>query len=598
MPGAALCHGHDLFHDTGARSSSASWPVLVCKQGVVVSGPIVSTTTPAPTDGGTEGRETDAVTNTLERAREAFARQEWGTVVSILTAHEALDADELERLAVAAYLVGRDDVSDRAWERAHHERFRVGDHSGAAWCAAWLAFGLLLRGERAPASGWLARAARLVDEYGADGTVRGFLMLPEFFMALEGGDPASASRVADEIFSEAQRCDDDGLLALGLLARGQAALALREAARGMKLLDEAMVVVTSGDVSPISAGIVYCAVVDACMEVADLRRAAEWTEALDRWCAAQPDLVPFRGQCLVHRAQILHARGDWPEAAAAAERARRHLSEPAHPALGLALYEQGELHRLRGNFREAELAYRAASEQGREPAPGMALLRLGQGRIDAAVAAARRMVEEHRGQLSYPQMLAAYVEILLAADDLEGARKAAHELAGIATTADAPFPRAMASYTTGCVLLAGDPAAALVQLRRAHAVWREVDVPYEAARARAQIGLACRALGDEDAADLELRAARTTFERLGAEPDAAGVAQLLEPRDAAHPSELTERECEVLRLVATGMTNREVASALVISDHTVARHLQNIYTKLGVSSRAAATAYAYEHRIV
>ena len=183
---------------------------------------------------------------------------------------------------------------------------------------------------------------------------------------------------------EAQRCDDDGLLALALLSRGEAALALHETTRGVKLLDEAMVIVTSGDVHPIPAGIVYCGVIDSCMQISDLAVRAEWTEALDRWCAAQPDLVPYRGQCLVHRAQILQARGDWPDAAAAAERACRHLSEPAHPALGLALYEQGELHRLRGKFREAELAYRAASEQGREPAPGMALLRLGQGRVDAA----------------------------------------------------------------------------------------------------------------------------------------------------------------------------------------------------------------------
>ena len=238
------------------------------------------------------------------------------------------------------------------------------------------------------------------------------------------------------------------------------------------------------------------------------RRAAEWTDALDRWCAAQPDLVPYRGQCLVHRAQILQARGDWPAAAAAAERACRHLSEPAHPALGLALYEQGELHRLRGKVREAELAYRAASEQGREPAPGMALLRLGQGRVDAAVSAGRRMVEESRGQLEYPKMLSAYAEILIVADDLDTARTVADELVALAVTAETPLPRAMACYAIGSVLLAaGDPAAALVELRRAYVAWRELEVSYEAARARVQIGLACRALGDEDAADLELRSA-------------------------------------------------------------------------------------------
>ena len=297
------------------------------------------------------------------------------------------------------------------------------------------------------------------------------------------------------------------------------------------------------------------------MQVSDLRRAAEWTEALDRWCAAQPDLVPYRGQCLVHRAQILQAHGDWVEAAAEAERARRRLSEPAHPALGLALYEQGELHRLRGEFEAAELAYRAASEQGREPAPGMALLRLAQGRIDAAVAAGRRMVEESRGQFAYRKMLAACIDILLAAGEVETAGALADELATVAATADAPLPRATGAYAAGSVLLAaGDPGAALVELRRAHRAWRDLEVPYEAARARVQIGLSCRALGDEDAARLELDAARTTFERLGARSDLGRVEELIDTPDPTCPSDVTEREREVLRLVATGLTNRDVAS--------------------------------------
>lgn len=539
------------------------------------------------------------MSDAVERAREAFARQEWGTAHSLLASHEHLGGDDLECLAVAAFLVGLDDASDRAWERAHLERARAGDHDGAARCAAWLGFSLLLRGEIAHASGWFARAARLVDEHGATGSVRGLLVLQEFLIALDAGDVEAASRLADDTFAEAQRGDDDGLLALALLSRGEAALARRETARGVQLLDEAMVVVESGEVPPIPAGIVYCAVVDACMRISDLRRAAEWTEALDRWCAAQPDLVPFRGQCLVHRAQILQARGDWPAAAIAAERACRRLSEPAHPALGLALYEQGELHRLRGKLREAELAYRAASEQGREPAPGMALLRLAQGRVDVAVSAGRRMVEESRGHLEYPKVLAAYTEILIVAGDVDAARAVADELAGIAMTAETPLPRAMAGYASGSVLLAaGEPAAALVELRRSYVAWRELDVSYEAARARVKIGLACRAMGDEDAAGLELGSAHATFDRLDASTDLARVAQLLDAAGRRSPSALTDRECEVLRLVAAGMTNREVASTLHISPHTVGRHLQNVFTKLGVTSRAAATAHAYEHGIL
>jgi len=539
------------------------------------------------------------VSDAVERAREEFSRQEWGTAYSLLEDYEALGGDDLELLAVAAYLIGRDVESDRAWERAHLVFVRAGEHDRAAVCAAWLAISLLLRGEVAHASGWFARAERLIDEHGAEGAARGLVVLPEFLVALGTGDAETASRLADTVFEEAQRCDDDGLLALALLSRGEAALALHETTRGVKLLDEAMVIVTSRDVHPIPAGIVYCGVIDSCMQISDLARAAEWTDALDRWCAAQPDLVPYRGQCLVHRAQILQARGDWPAAAAAAERACRHLSEPAHPALGLALYEQGELHRLRGRFPEAELAYRAAGEQGREPTPGMALLRLGQGRVDAAISAGRRMVEESRGQPEHPKMLAAYAEILIAADDLDTARAVVDELAVLVATAETPLPRAMAAYVSGSVLLAaGAPAAALVELRRAHLAWRELEVSYEAARARVQIGLAYRALGDEDAADLELESARATFDRLDAATDLGRVVRLLSSAGPRGASELTDRECEVVRLVAAGMTNRDIASMLHISPHTVGRHLQNVFTKLGVTSRAAATAYAYEHDIL
>jgi len=383
------------------------------------------------------------------------------------------------------------------------------------------------------------------------------------------------------------------------LGRGQAALALGETTEGMKLLDEAMVAVATGEVSPIPAGIVYCAVIEACMDVFDLRRAAEWTQALDRWCAVQPDLVPYRGQCLVHRSQLLQAHGAWADALSEAERARRHLSEPAHPALGLALYQQGELHRLRGRFTEAERAYRAASRHGREPAPGLALLRLAEGRLEAAVPAIRRMVEESRGQLGYPTMLVACVEIMLAAGDVEEARSAVDELTKIADVVNAPLLHAMTAHAAGSVLLAeGDASAALGAVRQAHTGWRDLGMPYDAARARIRIGLACRALGDHDAAALDLDAARAVLEGLDAQPELATLARLTGSGRPARPGGLSERECEVLRQVAAGKTDREVAAALVISEHTVGRHLQNIFRKLGVSSRAAATAYAYEHGLV
>jgi ATP/maltotriose-dependent transcriptional regulator MalT len=535
------------------------------------------------------------VAGSIERGREAFSRQAWGDAHAALAASDLTQVDDIERLAVAAYLLGRDDESARAWERAHHGCVAAGNRDRAARCAFWLAFALLLRGEAAPAHGWLARAERLVEEAGGDTVAGGLLLVPVFLDALEAGEAPRADAVARDIVAVARRHDDPDLLALGLLCSGEASLALGEDARGLSLLDEAMVSVTTGEVSPIPAGIVYCAVISACMDAFDLRRAAEWTDALHRWCAAQPDLVPYTGQCLVHRSQVLQAHGDWTTAVTEAERARRRLSEPEHPAVGLALYQQGELHRLRGEHAAAERSYRAASRHGREPAPGFALLRLAEGNVDAAVAAVRRMVDESRGGPTHPTTLAAAVDILLAAGAVEAARAASDELDAIATPQAAPLLQAMARYAEGAVLLAGgDIGGALAALRQACQVWQALAMPYDVARARAQVARAYRALGDHDAADLELDAARTVFEALDAGPDLARVATLT-ASGPARPALLTARECQVLRLAAAGKSNREMAGELVISEHTVARHLQNIFAKLGVSSRAAATAYAYQH---
>jgi ATP/maltotriose-dependent transcriptional regulator MalT len=533
--------------------------------------------------------------------REAFARKQWGDAYELLARCESLDADDLERLATAAYLVGKDRESAHAWERAHLERLRAAESDQAARCAFWLGTELMLRGEMAQAGGWLARAERLVEELGGRTSLRGLLLVPGFLGALDAGEAATARDLADQMMAIAGEFTDLDLKAMAILAAGQAALALGETRRAMKLFDEVMVAVTTGDVSPIAAGIVYCAVVDACMQVCDLRRAAEWTDVLSAWCDAQPDLVPYRGQCLVHRSQVLQARGNWTKAMSEAERARRHLSEPPHPALGFALYQVGELHRLRGELPEAEQSYRAASEHGRDPAPGLALLRLAQGNVSAAVAAVRRMTDENPSTFDQPAVLSAAVEVLLSTDDVQGARAAASELAEMARSSDLPLVRAMASFAQGTVLLAaGNGSGALAHLRQACAGWRELVVAYECARARVQIALALRNLGDHDAAQLELAAARAAFDRLGAVPDVAKVDRLLEPAPVAASATtgLTDRECEVLRLVAGGKTNREIASALVISEHTVARHLQNIFLKLGLSSRAAATAYAYEHGLV
>ena len=507
-----------------------------------------------------------------------------------------LEVEDLERLAIAAHLAGRDEESAQAWERAHVEALRCGAVDRAVRCAFWLGFGLLLRGEVSQSSGWLARGERLVEGSGRDGAGRGFLLVPEFLFALDRGEHATADALTQEILAVAKRFEDPDLMALGVLGHGQVALATDQTGRGMHLLDEAMISAAAADLSPIVTGIVYCAVIEACMDLFDLRRAAEWTEAMHDWCAAQPELVPYRGHCMVHRSQVLQYCGAWADAEIEAERARRALSDPVHPALGLAFYQLGELHRLRGELDAAERAYRAASAQGREPAPGFALLRLAQGSISAAVAATRRMLEESRGRLTRATVLASAVEVQLAAGDRDAALAAGDELGKIADAVDTPLLHAIADYAIGTIMLAGgDAPAALAALRRAGTGWQELGMPYDVARARVQIALTCRALGDADAAGMELDAARATFERVGARPDLARVIALTQP---GRPASLTARECEVLRLVATGGTNREIATALVISEHTVARHVQNIFAKLGVSSRTAASAFAFGHDLV
>jgi ATP/maltotriose-dependent transcriptional regulator MalT len=332
------------------------------------------------------------------------------------------------------------------------------------------------------------------------------------------------------------------------------------------------------------------------MALLDLRRATEWTDALEDWCSTQSESAPFRGVCLVHRAEILRAHGAWEDAIEAAERARQRLAEIRHPAVGLAWYQLGELHRLRGAREQAEAAYDSASSNGRDPTPGLALLRESERRYEVALTTIDRMLEEHRDSPARAAMLAAAVDVRLGAGDVDAARAASDELDAIARPRGFPLLTAMAAYARGSVMLAeGDARGALPELRAACEAWRRLEMPYEAARARAQIAHACAALGDRDASTRELDAARVQLEQLGARPDLERLdAEAAERRSVP----LTDRECEVLRLVATGRTNREIAADLFVSEHTVGRHLQNIFKKIDVSSRAAATAYAYEHDLV
>jgi DNA-binding NarL/FixJ family response regulator len=543
-----------------------------------------------------------AISDARDRGRAAFERKAWGEAFARLSTadHESpLPAEDVERLATAALMLGRDAEGMELCMRAHHEYLGRGDTVRAARAAFWVALLLVLARETARSSGWIARGRRLLDEGAHDCVERGYLLIPDALRAIMGDDPASAYAAFGEAAAIGERFGDVDLVALARHGQGRALVRTGETARGVMLFDEVMVAVTAGEVSPVIAGAVYCSVIDACQEIFDLRRAQEWTAALTEWCASQEELGPPRGQCLLHRAEILQRHGAWPDAMAEAERAREWLARAPGRTAGNAFYRLAELHRLRGDLAEAEGAYREASIHGREPQPGLALLRLAQGQTEVAKAAICRAAGEAHDRRTRAPLLAACVEILLAAGDVPAARTAANELAAIAGELDAPLLRAMSAQATGAVLLAEqEPQAALTVLRRAWTAWCELEAPYDAARVRVLVGLACRALGDEDATAMELDAARQVFEQLGAAPDLARVTALaVRPRRAASGG-LTAREVEVLALIATGKTNRAIADALAISEKTVARHVSNIFTKLGLSSRAAATAYAYQHDLV
>ena len=538
----------------------------------------------------------------LDRGRSAFLCRGWTNAYVLLAAagrYEPLEPHDLERFATAAYLIGKDAESAEIWTRAHHAFLSRGEVGRAARGAFWLSSGLMHHGERARAAAWIARARELL-QHGGDCVEQGYLLLPLALQRLFGGDAAGAYEMFSQAAEIGDRFGDRDLLALARHSRGRVLIRRGEIRDGVRLLDEAMIAVDAGEVSPLVVGDVYCSVIEGCLEIFDVRRAQEWTAVLARWCESQPDLVPYRGQCLVRRAEILRLHGAWPEALEAAQQACARLLHPsAQPASGAAFYQCGELHRLRGAFAEADEAYRQANRYGRKPQPGLALLRLAQGQTGSAATAIRLAVDEARGAETRSRLLPACVEIMLAAGDVQAAGLAADELAKLAEGLDAPMVRAVAAQARGSVLLAeADARAALPVLRQAWASWQEVEAAYEAARVRVLIGLASRDLDDMDAAEMEFDAARWIFQQLGASPDLTRVEAFSRALRRKPVAGLSAREMQVLRLVAAGRKNRQIAGELFISERTVERHLSNIFNKLDLPSRAAATAYAYEHQLL
>jgi DNA-binding CsgD family transcriptional regulator len=539
----------------------------------------------------------------LERARAAYANRAWSDAYEGLAAADkdlVLAADDLELFARSAYMLGLDEDYVEGLERAHSAHLAAGAVRPAVRCAFWVGHSMLFRGQLGPAFGWFARGNRLLESEESDCAERGYLLIPVVLEHTSRGEFEDAHATAAETSEIGERFGDPDLAALGVMEQGHALVRLGKAEEGLRLVDETMAAVSAGQLSPIVAGIVYCNTIAFCRDVYEVRRAREWTAALTRWCEEQPEMVAHNGLCLVHRAELMTIGGAWTaaleELRQVGERFRRGILNQR--ALGHAAYREGEVHRLQGEFREAETFYKESARFGREPLPGLALLRLAQGKGETAAAAISRALDETVLPLRRAAFLPAWVEIALAIGDLEAARAACGELDEIAGRQRSELLAATAAHARGALALAvGDAGGAVAVLRSAWRTWQELEAPYEAARSRVLLGLACAALGDDDTKAVELEAARDAFQKLGAAPEIARVDELAgrAPPDAHG---LSAREVQVLRLVANGMSNRDIATELVISERTVARHVQNIFAKLRLSSRAAASVFASEHGLL
>jgi DNA-binding CsgD family transcriptional regulator len=514
---------------------------------------------------------------------------------------QGLQPLDLETLALAAYLTGKDVESFQALERAHQGYLDGKKTARAVRCAFWLGLMLMNAGEKARSSGWFARGERLLDDKkNEDCAEKGMLLIPQALGALSAGHATKARQIFEQVIAIGEQFHNVDLLALGRLGLGQSLIHLGYLTKGIKLLDETMITVETEAVFPVVNGIAYCAVIETCRKVWDLERAQEWTSALTRWCEAQPDIVPFRGECLVRRAEVFQLHGEWPKALEETKDACDLLTRrQGEKAAGEAYYRRAELLRLIGNFDEAEDCYHEAAKRGRKPQPGLALVRLAQGQKDTAETSIKNTLQETPDPRKRAELLPAVVHILIAANQTDAAQSAAEELCGIASDFNVPYLLAICADSQGAVLLAtGEMQSALERLQKAMKFWNTLNLPYESACTKELKGLVYRELKDKDNSAAELAAAKWAFERLGAVPDLERVNRLLNSELDGETFGLTVRELQIIRLVAAGKTNEAIATELFISERTVDRHVSNIFNKLGVSSRVEATAFALTHQML
>ena len=565
---------------------------------------------PRITTGSNFDQENNEPVNSLAQGRACYESHQWNDAFEALSRADqelSLEVDDLQLLAWAAGLTARDEQMLTTQERVYRAHLSTGANLAAARASFWLGFRLLARGDYGQASGWLARTQRLVELHADDCVEQGYLLLPASQRHLSASEHADAHDCAARAAAIGERFGEADLVAFARNLQGRSLLSQGLVDSGLVFMDEAMVAATAGELSPVVTGIIYCSAIASCNRVYALDRVREWTKAVSAWCDANPQLSMFTGHCLVHRAHALEMSGAWPEAVDEARRAvTRCVRDIERDIAGSAYYQQAEIHRLRGAFDHAESAYLAASRSGFDPQPGLALLRLAQGDRDTAASASRRVVAAITDRIARTRVLPAHVEIMLAVGDLDAARAASVELQETASLLNTEVLGAIAAHASGSLYLAeGNPQAVINPARRAFTVWQQLGAPYLAARLRVLIARACIAVDDIEGARLELGCARDVFEQVGAQPDVMSVDAIcagINNRQPKHASAgncgLTDRELQVLRLIATGKTNKAIARELSLSEKTVDRHVSNIFVKVDVSSRAAATAYAYDHGLI
>ena len=546
---------------------------------------------------GQAGNHSDA--QSLARAREAVARMQWDVAHDSFAAADLtwdLGVADLEAWGTSAYMAGHVDAAIEAFSRVHSGRFQSGEYEDAVRAAHWVVFMLLGKGDVVQAGGWIKRQGRALERLPGDSPAHALPLLDQAYrlVALEH-EYAAGRSLAGDVIEIARSGGDQDVEALALNVQGRSLIYEGRLENGLAVLDETMVSVVSGELSPIVVGTVYCSLIEACEEVTELRRAHEWTDALHQWCRRQSGEVGFTAQCRIHRSKIFRGSGDLEQAEEEARRAHELFSRtPYQPATGHALYQLAEVQRLRGEFDAAEATFRQASACGIDPQPGLALLRLAQRDSETAAASLRRLAAEAIEAPQRIRLLPALVDVMVAVGDVDAAAAAVQELAELAETYPTDALKARVAFARGVMALGrSEPGPALDDLRRALATWQSLRTPFEVARTRLSIAQACRLLGDEETALLEQNAAGQIL-------DDIGVARLprLTPLASTTDHGLSAREAEVLRHLASGVTNRQIAEELHLSIRTVDRHVANILTKLGVTSRTAAVAHAYEHDLV